>query len=93
LTDNQKQQRAAAEFKKAQRDEKPMTAYETEALAIRAKTERLKALRLARDANAPAKPAPASRAKSPAKPKGKTKKEASGTLAQWLEDRQKDGHG
>ena len=59
--------------------------------------DRLKALRLARDAAAgPAattSSGAASRPKRTAKTaKGKTKAGAGGTLAEWLADRQKDGH-
>jgi hypothetical protein len=58
------QQRAERNFKKEERardGRKAMTEYEVQALAVRAKTERLKALRLAKEAQAqteepPAKP-------------------------------------
>jgi hypothetical protein len=94
LTDSSREHRTPAQIKKAQRNEdrnKALTDYETEAAAIRAKTARLKALRIARDAAAPA-PAPsgAGRARKPAK--GTAKAKAAGTLADWLTDRQKDGH-
>ena len=52
---------AGAQFAKAQRanDAKKATSeYETAAKALRAKTERLRALRLARDAAAPPQPPP-----------------------------------
>jgi hypothetical protein len=79
---------ANAQFDKIQRanDAKSATAeYETAAAATRAKTARLKALRLARDAAAP--PAPA------AAPKRKAKaKKSSGTLAGFLDGAAKDGH-
>jgi hypothetical protein len=84
---------ANAEFKKIQRAEdgkKAMTEYESEGAAIRAKTERLRALRLARDAaeqNAPPKPAAAVK-KAPAK-KGKGK---SAPLSKWLDDQKSGGH-
>jgi hypothetical protein len=52
-------------------------------LALRAKTERLKALRLARDAAAPP-PAPAA-------PKRKSKKKSSGSLSDFLDGQAKDG--
>ena len=47
------QQRAERNFKKEERardGRKAMTEYEVQALAVRAKTERLKALRLAKEA-------------------------------------------
>ena len=78
---------ANAQFAKLQRaqDAKKATAdYETEAAAVRAKTERLKALRLARDA---AMPPP-----EPAAPKRKTKKKAaSGSLSDYLDGQAKEG--
>ncbi|HTK14572.1 MAG TPA: hypothetical protein VL402_12300 [Xanthobacteraceae bacterium] len=60
MAEKSKKDEAQAQFKKMQRAEdgkKAMTEYEAEAIATRAKTERLKALRLARDASAPP-PAP-----------------------------------
>ena len=71
------QQRAERNFKKEERardGRKAMTEYEVQAVAVRAKTERLKALRLAKEAEAqtevpPAKPTkrrPTSRRKIPA---------------------------
>jgi hypothetical protein len=95
LTDSSREHRTAAQIKKAQRNEdrsKALTDYEAEAAAIRAKTARLKALRIARDAAAPpaAAASGAGRTKKPAK--AKTKTQAAGTLADWLTDRQKDGH-
>ena len=69
MADHIKIDRADAQFKKMQRAEdgrKAMAEYESEQAAVRAKTERLRALRLARDAEleaaakaAPAKPAAA----------------------------------
>jgi hypothetical protein len=79
---------ASAQFAKLQRAndaKKAASEYETAAVALRAKTERLKALRLARDAAAPPlQPAAA--------PKRKSKKKAeSGTLSAWLDGRDKEG--
>ena len=62
-----------------------MSEYETAAVALRAKTERLKALRLARDAAAPAPAAAAP------KRKAKKKKEAAGSLTDWLDGQAKEG--
>jgi len=77
---------AGAQFAKAQRAtdaKKAMSDYETAAKALRAKTERLKALRLARDAAAP---------QQPAAPKRKGKKSGkSGTLSDWLDGQAKEG--
>lgn len=77
---------ANAQFAKMQRadDAKKATSeYESAAMALRAKTERLKALRLARDAAAPA-PAPAG-------PKRKGEKKSNGSLSDWLDGQAKEG--
>jgi hypothetical protein len=76
-----------AQFAKIQRanDAKKATSeYESTAAALRAKTERLKALRLARDAAAPP-PAPAA-----PKRRAKTKKNT-GNLSDWLDGQAKEG--
>lgn len=77
---------ATAQFAKLQRanDAKKATSeYESSAAALRAKTERLKALRLARDAAAPA-PVPAA-------PKRKAKKKTTGSLSDFLDGQAKEG--
>jgi hypothetical protein len=80
---------ANVQFAKLQRanDAKKATSeYESAAVALRAKTERLKALRLARDAAAPPP--------EPAKPKRKSKKKDTGNLSDWLDGQAKEGrHG
>lgn len=87
MTEKSKKNDANAQFAKLQRDtdaKKAMSEYETAAVALRAKTERLKALRLARDAAAP----PA----APAAPKRKGKKKAdTGKLSEWLDGQAKEG--
>jgi len=78
---------ATAQFAKIQRanDAKKATAeYESTAAALRAKTERLKALRLARDAAAPPP------AQAAPKRKAKTKK-STGSLSDWLDGQAKEG--
>lgn len=91
MADKSKKDEADIQFKKAQRAEdgkKAMSEYEAEVAATRAKTERLRALRLAREAaekSAPAKPAAAK--KKPAKKKQKT----SATLAAYLKDQRGSG--
>lgn len=63
-----------------------MLEYEAEAAAVRAKTARLRALRLDSEAAAGVIVA--------AQPKAKTvkrKKKATGTLSDWLKDQAKDG--
>jgi hypothetical protein len=76
---------ANAQFAKLQRanDAKQATSdYESAAAAVRAKTERLKALRLARDAAA---------APAPAAPKRKTRTKSKESLSNWLEGQAKEG--
>jgi hypothetical protein len=80
---------AGAQFAKLQRanDAKKATSdYESAAKSLRAKTERLKALRLARDAAAPP-PQPAA-----PKRRGKTKGK-SGSLSDWLDGQAREGRG
>ncbi len=86
MTEKSSKYEATAQFAKLQRanDAKSATAdYETAAAAVRAKTERLRALRLARDAAAPP-PAPAA-------PKRKTRKKSEGSLSNWLDGQAKEG--
>jgi hypothetical protein len=78
---------AGAQFGKMQRAaiaKKGPSDYETRAEALRAKMEKLKALRLARDAANP--PAPAAPKKRKAKSKG-----PSGSLSDWLDGQAKEG--
>jgi hypothetical protein len=83
-----KKNEANAQFAKVQRanDARKATSdYEATAAALRAKTERLKALRLARDAAAPPEPAA---------PKRKNKKKSTASLSDWLDGQAKEGrHG
>ena len=87
MADKPSKHEASAQFAKIQRanDAKKATSeYESTAAALRAKTERLKALRLARDAAAPP-PAPAA-------PKRKAKaKKNTGSLSDWLDGQAKEG--
>lgn len=103
MADRSKIDAAQAGFKKLLRDQdgkKAMSEYETEGAAVRAKTERLRALRLARDAaegTAPEKKAPpkATSAKKKSAKTAKTAKKAkgaSGSLSNWLKDREGSGH-
>jgi hypothetical protein len=78
---------ADAEFKKLQRIQdgnKAMSDYEADAVAVRLKTEKLRALRLARDAAAPVV--------APVKKGAKKAKPASPSLSDWLQDRADSGH-
>jgi hypothetical protein len=86
MTEKSNKHEANAQFAKLQRanDAKQATSdYESAAVALRAKTERLKALRLARDAAA-APPAPAA-------PKRKTRTKSKGSLSNWLDGQVKEG--
>jgi hypothetical protein len=87
MADKPNKHEANAQFAKIQRanDAKKATSeYESTAAALRAKTERLRALRLARDAAAPP-PAVAA-----PKRKAKTKK-STGSLSDWLDGQAKEG--
>ena len=87
MADRSRTDTANAEFRKTQRDhdaKKAMSEYDAEGAALRAKTERLRALRLARDAAAP-KPEPA------AKKPGKKRKAATESLSQWLDAEKDEG--
>ena len=93
MDDTSEKNEANAQFAKTQRldDAKQAVAeYEAAAAAIRAKTERLRAQRLARDAANP--PAPAKKRKAPAAKKGRSgSSPSSGNLADWLDDQAKQG--
>ena len=92
MADNAKKNQA--QVKNAQRaaeGRKAMADYEAEAAAVRAKTERLRALRLAKEAaESTTAPAPKKSA-APRSKAAKPVKGASSTLAQWLHDQQKGG--
>ena len=85
MTEKSKRREAASQFAKMQREQvakKASSDYEMTAADVRAKTERLRALRLARDAAAPA---PAQR-KRP-------KKAKPAALSEWLDGQSKEGRG
>ncbi|HEY5966256.1 MAG TPA: hypothetical protein VIU42_19755, partial [Xanthobacteraceae bacterium] len=78
---------AEGQIAKAQRQadgKKAMAEYEASAEAMRAKTEKLRALRLARDAANPPAAAPKKTASGRATKSGKKEKAPKGTLADWL---------
>src|SRR5262249_18549068 len=88
-----------AQALKAKREadgKKAMAEYEANAEAVRAKTEKLRALRLARDAALPP-PAPkatkakSSGAKSSGSKSAKAKKEDPGKLSDWIKNQQDSG--
>ena len=92
MADEVKSNKASADARKLQQAEdgkKAMLDYEAQAAAVRAKTEKLKALRLARDAAVP--PAPA-KTRSPAtKKSAKAPKAKPRPLSDWLDEQRKDG--
>jgi hypothetical protein len=92
MDDTSEKNEANAQFVKTQRlddAKQAMAEYEAAAAAIRAKTERLRALRLARDAASPSPPA--KKRKASAAKKGKSSSQASGKLADWLDEQAEQG--
>ena len=88
MADDPNKVRAEIRARQAEDGKKAMAEYEANAAATRAKTEKLRALRLAKEAAdlAAPKPAPKAKAKSAAKPKAtKKKKSPEGKLSDWLE--------
>jgi hypothetical protein len=81
MAENSKKDTAQAQFAKLQRAndaKQAMAEYEADAVAMRAKTERLRALRLARDVELAA----AAKAAAPAAKKTKAARKPKGTLAE-----------
>lgn len=86
MAGNSKRNAANAQFAKLQRHSDAKVAvseYESTARTVRAKIERLKALRLARDAASPPKMG--------IDPKRKGKKKDAGRLSDWLDGQAKEG--
>ncbi len=97
MAENSEKDAAQAQLAKLQRanDAKQAVAdYEAEAKAMRAKTERLRALRLARDAEqAAARPAaPAPKKKAATVRTKKAARKPAGSLADWIKAREEGGH-
>jgi hypothetical protein len=94
MAEEVKNDKASAEARKMQQAEdgkKAMLDYEAQAAALRAKTEKLRAMRLARDAAEP--PVPAKKKTSAAKKPAKAAKAKPRPLSDWLDDQRKDGRG
>jgi hypothetical protein len=94
MADDVGSDKGSAEFRKLQQaadGRKAMLDYEAEAAAVRAKTERLRALRLARDAAAP--PAPARTVSKATRKAAKAPKAKPQPLSEWLSDQRRDGRG
>jgi cell division septation protein DedD len=84
-----------AKLVRAEDAKKAMAEYQKAAAAVDANTLRLRALRLEREAaealNKPAAPAKGKGAKGTASKKGKTKAAPTGSLSDWLKDREGSG--
>jgi hypothetical protein len=96
LADEPNKMRAEIRARQAEDGKKAMAEYEASAAATRAKTEKLKALRLAKEAAEAAAPKPPAKTKAKAKAGAKSgakKKKAApeGKLSDWLEDQSNSG--
>jgi len=95
LADEPNKMRAEIRARQAEDGKKAMAEYEASAAATRAKTEKLKALRLAKEAADEAAPKPPAKTKAKAKlgAKSTKKKKAApdGKLSDWLEDQSNSG--
>jgi hypothetical protein len=80
--------RAEIRARQAEDGKKAMAEYEASAAATRAKTEKLRALRLARDAAEQSAPPAAKPAKKKAAKKAKA---PAGKLSDWIDDQAKSG--
>jgi hypothetical protein len=96
MADDGKSDKARAEIKRLQAEDgkKAMLDYEAQATALRLKTEKLRAQRLAREAAMP--PAPAKKSSKSGASKStksaKAKKVKGQPLSDWLDGQEKDGH-
>ena len=90
MADEPNKMRAEIRARQAEDGKKAMAEYEASAAATRAKTEKLRALRLAREAAEAAAPKPPAKPKAKAKSKSK-KKAPDGKLADWLDDQAESG--
>ena len=95
MADEPNKARAEIRARQAEDGKKAMAEYEASAAATRVKTEKLRALRLAKEAAELAAPKPLAKAKAKAKSKStsaKKKKAApDGKLSDWLEDQTESG--
>ena len=94
MADEPNKMRAEIRARQAEDGKKAMAEYEASAAATRAKTEKLKALRLAKEAADEAAPKPPAKTKAKAKPGAKStrkKKAPEGKLSDWLEDQGNSG--
>lgn len=101
MADEPNKMRAEIRARQAEDGKKAMAEYEASAAATRAKTEKLRALRLAKEAADEAAPKPPAKtkarsaksgaAKSGAKPSKAKKKAPDGKLADWLDGQADSG--
>ena len=99
MADEPNKMRAEIRARQAEDGKKAMAEYEASAAATRAKTEKLRALRLAKEAAELAAPKPPAKTKAKAKAGAKAgaksaktkKKVADGKLADWLDDQADSG--
>jgi hypothetical protein len=94
LADEPNKVRAEIRARQAEDGKKAMAEYEASAAATRVKTEKLRALRLAKEAADLAAPKPAPKAKAKSKAKSTTKKKKAapdGKLSDWLEGQADSG--
>ena len=97
MTEEVNKARAEIRARQAEDGKKAMAEYQANAIATRAKTEKLRALRLAREAAEAAAPKPAATPKAKTKTKTKTaktakkKKAPAGTLSDWLDGQADSG--
>jgi hypothetical protein len=89
LADEPNKVRAEIRARQAEDGKKAMAEYEANASATRAKTEKLRALRLAKEAADLAAPKPAPKAKATGAKK--KKKVPDGKLSDWLENQTDSG--
>ena len=92
MADEPNKARAEIRARQAEDGKKAMAEYEASAAATRVKTEKLRALRLAKEAAEQAAPKPVkAKAKSKSTPAKKKKAAPEGKLADWLDDQTDSG--
>ena len=95
MADEPNKMRAEIRARQAEDGKKAMAEYEASAAATRAKTAKLRALRMAREAAELAAPKPPAKTKAKAKAGAKSaktkKKVPDGKLADWLDDQADSG--
>src|SRR5882757_5372690 len=92
LADEPNKMRAEIRARQAEDGKKAMAEYEASAAATRVKTEKLRALRMAKEAAEAAAPKPPAKTKAKAGAKSKAKKKApEGKLSDWLDDQADSG--